>query len=113
MSGQTYTIQELRSLCGMSDRDIICKIKALGINNCMEYRRIMQRSLKLNNKVLSMDEQMRIVQVTQVVEKYCRPYIFKKHYANVVDKYGNSITPQKAKNMANDLTEKTIRKYSY
>jgi len=82
------------------------------INAGMQWRKNLQASLYQHKKNLDFNTQMKIVEVTMTIERYCRPYIWRKHFINIRAKYPE-ISHQKCKNLANDKTEKTIKKYSY
>lgn len=112
VAGYTFTLPVLLEISKYSDNKIINKIRNNGINNSMEWRKALQRSLAHHNKSMDLGTQMQIVHITQTLERYCRPHIYKKHWVNIRLKYPE-ITEQKVKNLANDKTERTILKYSY
>lgn len=114
VKGFTYTLDALLQISRLSDFHVQKTSSRMGINNAMEWRKSIQRSLAHHRNSLkdNMDIQMQIVHVTQTIERYCQPFIWQKFYIMIREKYPE-ITIQKCKNLANDKTEKTIRKYSY
>jgi hypothetical protein len=110
--GVTYSTEELIGLCKTPKKNIYATIEKIGINQSMEWRRAIQVSLAIHKKDLDEYTQMEVVVITMFIERVCRPYIWRKHYMMIRHKYP-MITRQKCKNLANDKTEKTIRKYSY
>lgn len=112
VKGFTYTLDALLQIGSLTDFHVQKTVKKMGINAGMEWRKSIQRSLTQHNKSIDLNIQMQIVHVTQTIERYCRPYIWQKFYIMIRQKYPQ-ISRQKCKNMANDKTEKTIRKYSY
>jgi len=79
----------------------------------MEMRRL-QESVSLYNKSLSLDDQMKIINLVEKIQRRCRPILNKWFAKQLAIKYPFlKKMPVKLKNLARDKTEKTIRKYSY
>ena len=111
---ETYSLDVIITISKQTDEKIINTIKQYGsINGAMEWRRSLQASLVRHRKnIPDMNVQMDIVDKILLIERYCRPFIYKKHFINARSKYPMA-TDQKIKSIANDRTEKTIKKYSY
>ncbi len=112
MRTTNYTLNELLAISTLTDFTILSNLKTKSINENMQFRKLLQMSLVKHNKELNFDIQMKIVGITMFVERYCRPYIYQEHYINIRTKYPE-ISEQKAKALANEKLEKTIRKCSY
>ena len=82
------------------------------INENLRWRRLLQISLTKHQKGIPFSIQMDIIDITNQIERYCRPFILSKFRMMIRDKY-KGISEQKLKSLATGKMEETIKKYSY
>lgn len=110
MRTDTYTFRELINIAIMDNDMFRQQLWKRSIDECMRFCRLLKMSLAEHNKKIDLSTQMDVIQKAVIIENYCRPNIYRKHFINIAAKYPRE-TPERHKELAKDKTEKTIRKY--
>ena len=113
MRTNTYTYSEMINIASMPNDAFMMQFRGKTIDSMMRVCRLIRISLaqfSRNNKD-KLNVQLDIVNKAQILENYCRPYIYKKHFINIVAKYPND-TPERHKELTTVHTEKTMKKYT-
>lgn len=112
MRTDTYSLNELIQIATMDNGFFYLQIQRKTIDANMRFCMLLRKSLtELNKKIKNLDIELAIVNKAQIVENFCRPHIYRKHFINIAAKYPND-TEERHKELAKEKTEKTVAKYT-
>jgi len=99
-------------IAAMSDAEVMLHMRGKSVRGNMDWRYDIQKSIAQHKKMLLFGIQMRLIEITMTIERYCRPPIMEEYKRKIKAQYP-AASENRIVKLAKNKTELTILKGSY